>query len=69
LKDNRPVGIPDLARAVGCSPENLNQSDRFMKGYDLLTGGMNRAVPGWKEKDSGNVEAVDDSNEDEDANF
>ena len=33
LKDDRPVGVSDIARAVGCTPENLNQSKRFVQHY------------------------------------
>jgi hypothetical protein len=67
LKDDRPIGIHELARAVGCTPENLNQSKRFMTNYDLLASVMKRPVAGWKDRDTRNVEAVDDS--DEAANF
>jgi hypothetical protein len=66
LKDVRPVDIPSIARTVGCTPENLYQSERFMKGYKVLTEGMRRAVRGWKV--DGTVEACLDSDEDE-ANF
>jgi hypothetical protein len=63
LKDNRPIDIPSIAQAVGCTPENLNQSKRFVRSYDILTAAMRRAVRGRKA--DGVVEAEDAG----DANF
>lgn len=65
LKDDRPVGVSDIARAVGCTPENLNQSKRFVQHYKLLSRAMARAVRGRKV--DGRVEA--DFDLDEDNNF
>jgi hypothetical protein len=58
MKDDRPIGIPDLARAVGCTPENLNQSERFRKNYAIPTLALARTLRG--EKVDGRIEAEDE---------
>jgi hypothetical protein len=57
MKDGQPIGILDLAQAVGCTSENLHQSKRFIRNYRLLTRALAR-VPRGQKRD-GEVEAED----------
>jgi hypothetical protein len=60
MKDNLPVDIPSIAQDVGCTPENLRQSTRFMGAYLALTKAFARLPRGRKE--DGIVEAEDEGN-------
>jgi hypothetical protein len=61
MKDDLPVDIPSIAKDVGCSPENLRQSKRFIDAYRTLQRAFIR-VPRGRKKD-GIVEADDDGND------
>lgn len=60
MKDNLPVDIPSIATDVGCTPENLRQSRKFMDAYKSLTNAFARLPRGRKE--DGIVEAEDEGN-------
>jgi hypothetical protein len=60
LKDGLPVKIPSIAKDVGCTPENLRQSSKFMDAYESLIRAFARLPRGRKE--DGIVEAEDEGN-------
>jgi hypothetical protein len=62
LKENREVDIPAIARAVGCTPENLTQSKKFMKIYEWLTKEMSRIRRGSKKDGVADAEDRGDAN-------
>ena len=57
LKDGLPTTIPVIAKAVGCDPENLKRSKRFMRGHRELTSAMTRVQKYEGSKVDGNLEA------------
>ena len=65
LKSEQPVGISDLARAVGCDPDNLKRSKRFMENYKTLVGALVKAKH-WQQglKVKGDLEAWTDPRDD-----
>jgi hypothetical protein len=65
LKDGASASITEIARQVGCTPQNLKRSPRFMNAYKELTGAMRRAVRRRGSKVDGVIEAWTDPREDQ----
>ena len=40
------MNIPAIARDVGCSPQNLRQSKKFMESYKAISGPFERPPGG-----------------------
>jgi hypothetical protein len=60
MKEHLPTDIPSIARDVGCSPQNLRQSRKFMNAYKSLSEAFARLPRGSKQ--DGIVEAEDEDN-------
>jgi hypothetical protein len=48
LKQGLPVDIPSIAKTIGCTPENLRQSNRFKSIYHVTMNACAKVPRGWK---------------------
>jgi hypothetical protein len=64
LKDRESTTIADIAKEVGCTSKNLENSKRFTDAYGELTRGMKRAVRHRGSKEDGTLEAWTDPRDD-----